>query len=131
MSSWPSRTSCSSGPTGCGKTLLAQTLARILDVPFTMADATTLTEAGYVGGRLVEVANRISHSCCGRGWFRPHRKSHSGGPSSSCFDCGYCIHDADRRSAVAASCPDDAATMASSLESQWLWHLYGQHLTTL
>ena len=37
------------GPTGCGKTLLAQTLARILDVPFTMADATTLTEAGYVG----------------------------------------------------------------------------------
>ncbi len=37
------------GPTGCGKTLLAQTLARILDVPFTIADATTLTEAGYVG----------------------------------------------------------------------------------
>jgi ATP-dependent Clp protease ATP-binding subunit ClpX len=37
------------GPTGCGKTLLAQTLARIIDVPFTMADATTLTEAGYVG----------------------------------------------------------------------------------
>ena len=37
------------GPTGCGKTLLAQTLARILDVPFAMADATSLTEAGYVG----------------------------------------------------------------------------------
>jgi len=37
------------GPTGCGKTLLAQTLARLIDVPFTMADATTLTEAGYVG----------------------------------------------------------------------------------
>src|SRR3546814_3464916 len=37
------------GPTGSGKTLLAQTLARFLDVPFTMADATTLTEAGYVG----------------------------------------------------------------------------------
>ncbi|MBW1844153.1 MAG: ATP-dependent Clp protease ATP-binding subunit ClpX [Deltaproteobacteria bacterium] len=37
------------GPTGCGKTLLAQTLARVLDVPFTIADATTLTEAGYVG----------------------------------------------------------------------------------
>src|ERR1700755_2931568 len=37
------------GPTGSGKTLLAQTLARIIDVPFTMADATTLTEAGYVG----------------------------------------------------------------------------------
>ncbi len=37
------------GPTGCGKTLLAQTLAQNLDVPFTMADATTLTEAGYVG----------------------------------------------------------------------------------
>ncbi|MBC33241.1 MAG: ATP-dependent Clp protease ATP-binding subunit ClpX, partial [Rickettsiales bacterium] len=37
------------GPTGCGKTLLAETLAKIIDVPFTMADATTLTEAGYVG----------------------------------------------------------------------------------
>ena len=37
------------GPTGCGKTLLAQTLAKILDVPFAIADATTLTEAGYVG----------------------------------------------------------------------------------
>jgi len=37
------------GPTGCGKTLLAQTLARVFDVPFVMADATTLTEAGYVG----------------------------------------------------------------------------------
>ena len=37
------------GPTGCGKTLLAQTLARILDVPFAIADATALTEAGYVG----------------------------------------------------------------------------------
>ena len=37
------------GPTGCGKTLLAQTLAKVFDVPFVMADATTLTEAGYVG----------------------------------------------------------------------------------
>jgi ATP-dependent Clp protease ATP-binding subunit ClpX len=52
------------GPTGCGKTLLAQTLAKILDVPFTMADATSLTEAGYVGddveniiGRLLQAAN--------------------------------------------------------------------------
>ncbi len=44
------------GPTGCGKTLLAQTLARFLDVPFTIADATTLTEAGYVGE---DVENRI------------------------------------------------------------------------
>src|SRR5438045_2993022 len=43
------------GPTGCGKTLLAQTLARILDVPFTMADATTLTEAGYVGEGLEKI----------------------------------------------------------------------------
>lgn len=37
------------GPTGCGKTLLAKTLAKILNVPFAIADATTLTEAGYVG----------------------------------------------------------------------------------
>src|SRR3546814_17039017 len=44
------------GPTGCGKTLLAPTLARILDVPFTMADATTMTAAGYVGE---DVANII------------------------------------------------------------------------
>ena len=48
------------GPTGCGKTLLAQTLARILDVPFTMADATTLTEAGYVGE---DVENIILKLC--------------------------------------------------------------------
>ena len=48
-SSCRSRTSCCSGPTGCGKTHLAQTLARILNVPFAIADATALTEAGYVG----------------------------------------------------------------------------------
>jgi len=48
------------GPTGSGKTLLAQTLARILDVPFTMADATTLTEAGYVG----EDVKTSFSSCC-------------------------------------------------------------------
>ena len=47
------------GPTGCGKTLLAQTLARILDVPFTMADATTLTEAGYVGGDVENIILKL------------------------------------------------------------------------
>ncbi|MCZ6606738.1 MAG: ATP-dependent Clp protease ATP-binding subunit ClpX [Alphaproteobacteria bacterium] len=47
------------GPTGCGKTLLAQTLARILDVPFTMADATTLTEAGYVGEDVENILLRL------------------------------------------------------------------------
>ena len=47
------------GPTGCGKTLLAQTLARILDVPFTMADATTLTEAGYVGEDVENILVRL------------------------------------------------------------------------
>ena len=47
------------GPTGCGKTLLAQTLARILDVPFTVADATTLTEAGYVGEDVENIIVRL------------------------------------------------------------------------
>jgi ATP-dependent Clp protease ATP-binding subunit ClpX len=47
------------GPTGSGKTLLAQTLARILDVPFTMADATTLTEAGYVGEAVENIILRL------------------------------------------------------------------------
>ena len=47
------------GPTGCGKTLLAQTLARILDVPFTMADATTLTEAGYVGEDVENIIQKL------------------------------------------------------------------------
>jgi ATP-dependent protease HslVU (ClpYQ) ATPase subunit len=48
------------GPTGSGKTLLAQTLARTLDVPFTIADATTLTEAGYVG----EDVETLFSNCC-------------------------------------------------------------------
>lgn len=47
------------GPTGCGKTLLAQTLARILDVPFTIADATSLTEAGYVGDDVENIISRL------------------------------------------------------------------------
>ncbi|MDX8389916.1 MAG: ATP-dependent Clp protease ATP-binding subunit ClpX [Mariprofundaceae bacterium] len=47
------------GPTGCGKTLLAQTLARIFDVPFTMADATTLTEAGYVGDDVETILQKL------------------------------------------------------------------------
>jgi ATP-dependent Clp protease ATP-binding subunit ClpX len=50
------------GPTGSGKTLLAQTLARILDVPFTMADATTLTEAGYVGEDVESIIQRLLQS---------------------------------------------------------------------
>lgn len=51
------------GPTGSGKTLLAQTLARILDVPFTMADATSLTEAGYVGEDVENILLRLLQSC--------------------------------------------------------------------
>jgi len=50
------------GPTGCGKTLLAQTLARILDVPFAMADATSLTEAGYVGEDVENIILRLLQS---------------------------------------------------------------------
>ncbi|CDG33697.1 ATP-dependent Clp protease ATP-binding subunit ClpX [Parasaccharibacter sp. TMW2.1882] len=51
------------GPTGTGKTLLAQTLARILDVPFTMADATTLTEAGYVGEDVENIILKLLQAC--------------------------------------------------------------------
>ena len=51
------------GPTGCGKTLLAQTLARILDVPFCIADATTLTEAGYVGEDVENVVLKLLQNC--------------------------------------------------------------------
>ncbi len=51
------------GPTGSGKTLLAQTLARILDVPFAMADATTLTEAGYVGEDVENIIQKLLQSC--------------------------------------------------------------------
>jgi ATP-dependent Clp protease ATP-binding subunit ClpX len=51
------------GPTGSGKTLLAQTLARILDVPFTMADATTLTEAGYVGEDVENIILKLLQNC--------------------------------------------------------------------
>lgn len=51
------------GPTGCGKTLLAQTLARLLDVPFTVADATTLTEAGYVGDDVENVIKNLLSKC--------------------------------------------------------------------
>ncbi len=61
------------GPTGTGKTLLAQTLAKYLDVPFTLADATTLTEAGYVG----EDVENIIPSCC-----KP-RTTTSNGPSAA------------------------------------------------
>src|SRR5438034_5866452 len=53
------------GPTGCGKTLLAQTLARILDVPFTIADATSLTEAGYVGEDVENVLLRLIQAADG------------------------------------------------------------------
>jgi ATP-dependent Clp protease ATP-binding subunit ClpX len=58
----PSPTFCSVGPTGCGKTYLAQTLARIIDVPFTMADATTLTEAGYVGEDVENIILKLLQS---------------------------------------------------------------------
>ena len=51
------------GPTGCGKTLLAQTLARLLDVPFTIADATTLTEAGYVGEDVENIIQKLLQTC--------------------------------------------------------------------
>ncbi len=51
------------GPTGCGKTLLAETLARLLNVPFTIADATTLTEAGYVGEDVENVIQKLLQKC--------------------------------------------------------------------
>ena len=57
-----SRTSCCIGPTGCGKTLLARTLARILNVPFAIGDATTLTEAGYVGEDVENLLLKLLHA---------------------------------------------------------------------
>ena len=51
------------GPTGSGKTLLAQTLAKLLDVPFVMADATTLTEAGYVGEDVENIMQKLLQKC--------------------------------------------------------------------
>ncbi len=51
------------GPTGSGKTLLAQTLARVLNVPFTIADATTLTEAGYVGEDVENIIQKLLQAC--------------------------------------------------------------------
>ena len=51
------------GPTGCGKTLLAETLARLLNVPFTIADATTLTEAGYVGEDVENIIQKLLSKC--------------------------------------------------------------------
>ena len=63
------------GPTGCGKTLLAQTLARFLNVPFTIADATSLTEAGYVGEDVENIILVAAAKCrlrCGKGQTR-HR----------------------------------------------------------
>jgi hypothetical protein len=51
------------GPTGCGKTLLAKTLARLVNVPFAMADATTLTQAGYVGDDVESIVYKLLQSC--------------------------------------------------------------------
>ena len=51
------------GPTGCGKTLLAETLAKLLNVPFTIADATTLTEAGYVGEDVENIIQKLLQKC--------------------------------------------------------------------
>ena len=62
-SSCPRATSCSIGPTGSGKTLLAQTLARLLNVPFVIADATTLTEAGYVGEDVENIIQKLLQNC--------------------------------------------------------------------
>ena len=68
------------GPTGVGKTLLAQTLARILQVPFTIADATTLTEAGYVGEDVENIlvrlppGRRLQYRRV-RAWYRLHRRN--------------------------------------------------------
>ena len=57
-----SRTSCCLGPTGCGKTLLARTLAKMLNVPFAIGDATTLTEAGYVGEDVENLLLKLLHA---------------------------------------------------------------------
>ena len=66
------------GPTGSGKTLLAETLARLLNVPFTIADATTLTEAGYVGEDVENIIQKLLQKCDydvekGTDWHSLHR----------------------------------------------------------
>ena len=58
------------GPTGCGKTLLAQTLAKILNVPFAIADATALTEAGYVGEDVENILLKVIQAADGDPWKR-------------------------------------------------------------
>ena len=68
------------GPTGSGKTLLAQTLARALDVPFAIADATTLTEAGYVGEDVENIVAKLVQAAGGDGQGRAQEsgKGHDG-----------------------------------------------------
>ena len=73
VSNSTSRTSCSSVPTGTGKTLLARTLARILNVPFAIGDATTLTEAGYVGEDVENLLLKLAASRRLRSRIRPTR----------------------------------------------------------
>ena len=68
------------GPTGSGKTLLAQTLARLLNVPFVMADATTLTEAGYVGEDVENIIQKLLQKCtCGAACCKPAAKAEPAG----------------------------------------------------
>ncbi len=71
-----SRTFCSSGPTGSGKTLLAQTLAKVLDVPFAIVDATTLTEAGYVGEDVENIILKLLQAADSDVTRRPARRCH-------------------------------------------------------
>src|SRR3982075_3834039 len=85
------------GPTGCGKTLLAQTLARILDVPFTMADATTLTEAGYVGEDVENIILKLLQSADSPSSSRGHLFSRTWGLLKCCSVKAWRIRIAPKR----------------------------------
>jgi len=99
------------GPTGCGKTLLAETLARLLNVPFTIADATTLTEAGYVGEDVENIIQKLLQKCDYESRARsPRYRRRAAASTRSRSSC---------RSIRATSCSSAAVRSRASRRSSW------------